>query len=833
MTRRIVFRRAAAYRAVVATIAAASVVAGLLAGDGAEARWTAAVAPGGAGAASAATVGRGPTPTATVATRDDVTVTWAASALSTGTAVTAYTVARYDPSGAVQQVRNGCSGTITATTCTEADVPEGRWTYRVTPRFAERWVGAESAPSGTVVSDTTPPLNNFFVTQSTGAGYSPSGKLWYRGVAAGSFRLLNQMGDSGSGPASSTTGDLTGDTSGWSHVPSTVSTKTGSGYVSNPFSWTAGTTSAPTITVTGRDVAGNATVSTLTAQLDNTGPTGGAISYADGFTPSTSVPVTVQPIDDAGVGYTAGGGRWLEQSTAPLNGDACGAFGPFGTAVLNPAVAPQVQQVPVTSGLCYLFRYRITDNFGNESITTSSAIVKGRNYRALVTSTANLVDYWRLSDTGSTLDDIGPANADGTYQGNPTRIAPGALIGDPDGAVTFDGIDDAATAPRKLINDFSVELWFRSTQGLGSGRWQDGAGLFSADVDGVRNDYGVSLLADGRVAAGTGAPDVTAVSASGLNDGAWHHVVVTRSQASGQVLLYVDGNPSASVTGGQQALDAATSVTIGAVRPGTGYFAGDLDEVSTYASVLSAGQVATHARAGRPAYGDRIGLVTTSGAAFLADAVTPQGARTVYYRGAAGGSLQLTQAIDKTGAGGSPSSTTSALTGDATGWQHTASTVSTPGGGPFTSSAFTWAPGTTALPGVVLTGRDDADRLRSTNLVFQVDDTGPTGGAISYADGPTTASTVDVTVQGIDDAGVGVTQGGGRYLQRATAPLNGDQCGTFAAYQDIVTNPAVAPAVQTVPLQAGTCSSYRYRFTDNLGNETVTTTTAVVRATAS
>jgi hypothetical protein len=813
-------------------LVATTVVSAIVVGGPATADWTATVAPGSSTVVAAATVDPGPTPTTTVVDGDDVVVSWPSSALSSGTAVTTYTVTRYDAAGAAQRALAGCSGTVTTTSCTETNVPEGRWTHAVTPHVAENWVGAEGSHSSPVTVDVTPPTNALSLSQITGGASYTSGQLWYRGATAGSFRLRNDVRDAGSGPASSTTRALGGDTSGWDHVPSTVSTRSGGGYVSAPFSWRAGTSSQPAVTVTGRDVAGNTRTLSVPTRVDDTGPTGGAISYPDGFTPSLIVGVTVQPVTDAGTGTTNGGGRWLEKSTATMNGSACGDFGPFQTVLLNPAIAPWVQDVPVTSGACHRFRYRTTDNVGNETVTTSPGIVKVRNYQALVAGTSDLTNYWRLSDSGTALTDTGPSKTDGTYVGGPVQNTPGAIIGDADTAVTLDGVDDAATAPRRIANDFSLEVWFRSAQGLGtSDRWQDGAGLLSADAPGVTHDFGVSLMADGRVAAGTGAPDVTAVSDPGYDDGQWHHVVVTREQFASTLVLYVDGIARASITGGGQALSASATLTLGAIRPGVGHFAGSLDEAATYSVVLTAAQVSTHYAVGRPPYGDTTSLSVSDGAAFLslADGLQRREA-TVFYRGAQGGSLQLTQAIDKTGAGSSASSTSSALGGDSAGWLHSPATVSAPGGGPFTSNVFTWSAGTSTEPTVTLTGLDDAGRTALTHVTFQLDDAGPTGGEISYADGTTTSGTVDVTVMPVDDAGAGATRGGGRWLQRATASFDGDRCGTFTAYQDHVVNPAVAPAVQSVPVQPGTCASFRYRFTDNLGNQTITTSPSIVSA---
>jgi hypothetical protein len=91
----------------------------------------------------------GNTPTVSAA-GSSVTVSWTQSTLATGTAVAGYVVQRYDAStNALQTIGAGCSGTVSALTCTETSVPTGSWKYTVTPK-QNSWTGAESAKSGTV-----------------------------------------------------------------------------------------------------------------------------------------------------------------------------------------------------------------------------------------------------------------------------------------------------------------------------------------------------------------------------------------------------------------------------------------------------------------------------------------------------------------------------------------------------------------------------------------------------------------------------------------------------------------------------------------------------------
>src|SRR6185436_6496734 len=86
---------------------------------------------------------------------------------------------------------------------------------------------------------------------------------------------------------------------------------------------------------------------------------------------------------------------------------------------------------------------------------------------------------------------------------------------------------------------------------------------------------------------------------------------------------------------------------------------------------------------------------------------------TVYYRGVAVGSFTVTD-VDS----GPASSATAALTGTTTGWTHTASTVSTPTGGPYASNPFSWAAGTVSGPSEVVTGRDVAGNTVATTLTY-------------------------------------------------------------------------------------------------------------------
>ena len=354
-------------------------------GVGAEvafALWNTDAEPGGYGAAVAATVDQGAMPVA-VARGGSVNVSWAASTLSNGTAVDGYVVRRYDVDTLTSHpLLSSCTGSVTALSCTEDDVPAGRWVYSVTPAFADSWRGPESPMSTPVWVDSTPPVNAITLSELIGNAVRVGDTVYYRGVDAGSFTLTNAVTDSGSGPASSTTSDLVGPSNGWSHTPSTVSTPSGGPFVSTPFSWEPGTSSAPDEVVTGSDVGGNTATTTLSFVDDSVGPSGGSVSATGlvgtgtAYAPSTSVSLTlVAGSDPSGVATT---GSLLQRATATLTSDGssdgvCGVFGDYDTVSggVDP-VSPTVDVV--TDQACYSYRYVVADTLGNSTTYTSPDI---------------------------------------------------------------------------------------------------------------------------------------------------------------------------------------------------------------------------------------------------------------------------------------------------------------------------------------------------------------------------------------------------------------------------------------------------------------------------
>ncbi|WP_309710175.1 LamG domain-containing protein [Pseudolysinimonas sp.] len=569
----------------------------VLVGGAAWSYWLAAVTAGSAGSALATSVNAGATPTAN-ASGANVTVSWSASTLTNGMAVSGYEIRRYNSTTLVQQtILSACTGTVTALSCVENSVPSGTWRYSVTPVIGTNWRGAESAMSTVVTVDTIAPINSLTLSSITGGASLTGTTVYYRGTAVGSFTLTNALTDGGTGPASSQTAALGGTTTGWTHTPSTVSTPTGGPYVSNTFSWAAATTGSPTEAVVGRDVIGNTATTNLTFTNDSTAPAVGTISYINGTQPGKSVSVTFTTGTDGGAGIVT---RQLQRAQVAFTSGACGTpYSAFANIGPGLPTSPYVDTTVVNS-YCYMYQYVVTDGVGNQSITTTTD-VSLIDYGGAVAVTSGLISRWRLGDasTAGVMDDNGPNNNDGTFFNNPTGGVTGAPPNDADTAVLFDGVNDYATAARQIAGDFSIEFWFKTSQyaGFGCDQWWRGHGLVDAEVSGATWDFGVSLCA-GRIVAGVGTPDVSIVSAPNLHNNAWHHVVFTRTQSTGALALYVDGALSGTASGNTQPLNASTTLTFGRQATGIQYYAGLLDEVAVYSSVLSPTTVTNHYQLG-------------------------------------------------------------------------------------------------------------------------------------------------------------------------------------------------------------------------------------------
>jgi PKD repeat protein len=248
---------------------------------------------------------------------------------------------------------------------------------------------------------------------------------------------------------------------------------------------------------------------------------------------------------------------------------------------------------------------RVTDDKGATATTTRDLSAVG-SYSAAVITTPGLIDYWRLGEKSGTtfVDSIGGHNA--TAQGGITMGAPGALDPDTNPAASFDGSNDAASAPVNLstTSQLTVEFWLNWSAYAND---DDLAFEFTPNFNNNNGGFLVDPNAGeqgGQFAVGIG------VGSSRNNAyfprpsaGSWHHyafVLDSQAPAAQQVIPYVDGQ-AVSFTkreSGTGAGNFANSTLYFMSRNASALFGnGSLDEVALYGKTLSAAEVAAHYKA--------------------------------------------------------------------------------------------------------------------------------------------------------------------------------------------------------------------------------------------
>ena len=181
------------------------------------------------------------------------------------------------------------------------------------------------------------------------------------------------------------------------------------------------------------------------------------------------------------------------------------------------------------------------------------------------------------------------------------------------GSISFDG-GSYLTPTNQVLStfagSFTVSLWVNTIQDNGDpyDYAYNGDGIISADVPGVANDLVPVALTGGQIAFNTGNTtggyDDTINSSATVNDGQWHHVVVSRNQETGEKDIYVDGVLDTSDFDTTNLLNDPQLLTIGAISDASnpdpaspdynGYngYQGLLDDVQIYNRVLSSNEVA-------------------------------------------------------------------------------------------------------------------------------------------------------------------------------------------------------------------------------------------------
>ena len=258
-----------------------------------------------------------------------------------------------------------------------------------------------------------------------------------------------------------------------------------------------------------------------------------------------------------------------------------------------------------TVGATYTYKVNVRDPFGNQyrsanstPVTAADGAPAGLYADTVVADGAQ--HLWRLGESAGSATGYDQAGfADLRVDGGVTLGAPGALGGSTDTAGSFSGTPAGLAATGTPVAGpqvFSVEAWFRTTTTAGGKI----VGFGAASTGTSRSyDRHVFMDAAGRVTMGVYDGRTQTVTTPGaFNDGAWHHVVGT--YGNGTVTLYLDGRLVGTRSGvrGAQAYSGYWRVG-GDTSWGAGsWFAGAIDEVAVYPTVLDATQVQRHQAVG-------------------------------------------------------------------------------------------------------------------------------------------------------------------------------------------------------------------------------------------
>ena len=262
------------------------------------------------------------------------------------------------------------------------------------------------------------------------------------------------------------------------------------------------------------------------------------------------------------------------------------AGGPWTVNALsyNYRTAVLTANTPITTGSTPAYTISAADTATNSVLATGYNVTI-ETYASVINATSGVVSYWRLGESSGTTATDGPGVNNGTYTGGYTLSVAGALAGDSDKAVTFNGTTGYVSIgnPANLqVGTGSLEAWI-NTANAGTS-WRD---ILSKD-----KAYTSLLKANilGTYDYNAGADRATTLDPT---DSVWHHIVVTfQSGVTNGTKVYSDG-----------VLQLTTIITVNAQTgnviigswKGTGeFFTGTIDEVAIYNSVLSGTTITDH-----------------------------------------------------------------------------------------------------------------------------------------------------------------------------------------------------------------------------------------------
>lgn len=259
--------------------------------------------------------------------------------------------------------------------------------------------------------------------------------------------------------------------------------------------------------------------------------------------------------------------------------------------------------VPASAGTAGNYSVGITNVAGGVVSAVATATLRTPtpgSYEAAVVA-ASPTSYWRLDGTdaaiGTVIVDSFGRN-DGTLDGYPTVNQPGAIVGDTDTCIIFDGSSSKVEVPYSASlngTTFSVECWARRDFKAGAYASPVTSRDSSANIQHGYIFYDAASGSWENWSGQTGGGWQTLTGPTVVQS-EWAHLVMTYDSATSTKSFYVNGALVGTATT-SFAPNRARPFRIGAgstEMAGDWWYGGGVDEVAYYPSVLSANTVAAH-----------------------------------------------------------------------------------------------------------------------------------------------------------------------------------------------------------------------------------------------
>ena len=557
------------------------------------------------------------------------------------------------------------------------------------------------------------------------------------------------------------------------------------------YTWNSGTSASGAQNVTATNNVNLAsTAATFTLTPDGTGPSGGSVSYTNGFISTTSVTITTADGTDGGAGLDTAT-RLIERDSVALSNGVCGAFTGAWTTVTSPDT--------VTTGNCYMYRYTIADNVGNSTTYTSPNVVKV-DTSAPNAPTLSLSESSPLSSvSGSTLF----YNPQGSNSGSFTVTATASDAQSGIASVAFPVVFGADSAVDSVSPYSTSYSWIASSVASGAktvnttnnSSLTSANSSFTVTPDTAAPSGGSVTYTNGYNTTGS----VTITTANGTDPVGGAGLDLTSALIERQTTSLGNGS-CGSFTNPWTTVTSPDTVASGTCAKYRYTIADNVGNPVTYTSA-NVVKVDTSAPAAPPL---TLSEVTGNQWEYV-------NGTTLYYNAQASNAGSFTVDAAASDAESGVTSATFPVVFGADGLTDATS--------PY-QRTYSWTAAAVATGAKNVTALNNAG-LTSSNSPFTVtkDIAAPSSGSITYANGYDTSGSIALTINEGTDALSGIDSAS-TLIERNSAPLTNGSCGSYLGWTT-VSNPDTTVAT-------GNCYQYRVTVKDNVGNTAAPYTSANV-----